>query len=169
MNIIIENLVPKFILADKNGYAIAKAIEAGLKKASEIVYSGKNLISNYGTMPEWRLDEIAWEINAIYDYTAGIDQKRQIIKNSVRNFRLYGTPAGIKKSLEPFFDYVEITEGDQPYHFGVTLSADLGPENIKYANYVIANVKNVRSVFDGFNIRDVGVLDEFILDVDTLG
>lgn len=180
MNIVIEKLVPRFLLEDKNGYAIAKAIEAGFRKASEVVDAGKALLTDYDTMPEWRVDEIAWETNAIYDYTAGLDQKRDMIKSAVKNFRLYGTPAGIKKYLEPYFDAVEITEGVQPFRFGVMLSGDFSKENIRYANYVIQNVKNVRSIYDGLTAKDTGnlgieisdrpvVLDEFILDVDTLG
>lgn len=180
MNIIIEKLVPKFLMNDKNGYAIAKAIEAGFRKASEIVDSGKSMINDYDTMPEWRIDEMAWELNAIYDYTASIDQKREMVKNAVKKFRIYGTPAGIINSLEPYFDSVEITKGVRPYHFGVALSGDLNRKNIRYANYVVQNTKNVRSIFDGFTIKDIGnigvesidrpvVLDEFILDLDALG
>ena len=50
--------VPKFILRDKNGYAIAKAIEAGIQKMNDIVEEGVSYIEDTEAMPEWRLDEL---------------------------------------------------------------------------------------------------------------
>ena len=40
MQIDIARLVPRFLLEDANGYALSKAIEAGLKAAAEVVWQG---------------------------------------------------------------------------------------------------------------------------------
>lgn len=167
MIINIEKLIPKFIMDDPNGYAIAKAIEAGFRKASEIVDDGKRLISDYDTMPEWRLDELAWETNCIYNYSATVDQKRKIIKNAIGNARLYGTPASVSQNLEAYFVRAVVKEGTTPYHFSVSVWGDMSQRNIANATDAINRVKNVRSVLDGIT-RLSGVLDAFILDTDII-
>ena len=72
----VTKYVPQFLLNDKNGYAMAKAIEAGINYMNTACLNGTKLIYDVDTMPEWRLDELAWEYNLVYDYTADIDVKR---------------------------------------------------------------------------------------------
>ena len=88
----ITKWVPKFILADKNGYALAKAIEAGLQSANDIVSQGVDCITDVDAMPEWRLDEVAWEYNILYDYDADIATKRKWVSDAVQTYAIYGTP-----------------------------------------------------------------------------
>lgn len=148
----IERWVPKFILRDKNGYAMAKAIEAGLNKMNAIVQEGVQNLLNVDCMPEWALDEKAWEYNIVYDYSAPVPTKRDWIKNAFAMYGLYGTPAGIVKYLEPYLDNVSVQEwweyGAQPYHFRVTAANERTPENDAWAHKAIAQVKNARSVLD---------------------
>ena len=47
--------VPKFILRDKNGYALAKAIEAGMRIMNDTAQDGLDCVTNIDTMPEWTL------------------------------------------------------------------------------------------------------------------
>ncbi len=151
-----EKWVPKFILGDKNGYAIAKAIEAGLQKMNDVVEQGLKCISDYDTMPEWRLDEMAWETNCLYDYNASVETKREWIKNAIPLYRLFGTPQAVYKYLSGYFDGIELEEnwnydGD-PYHFRVTVEGVWTPENEAWARRAIGASKNVRSVLDSLRI-----------------
>ena len=59
----INRIFPRFILQDKNGYAIAKALQAGLDYFLARSKVALDTILDVDEMPEWRLDEIAWEYN----------------------------------------------------------------------------------------------------------
>jgi phage tail P2-like protein len=148
--------VPKFILRDKNGYAIAKAIEAAMQIMNDTIAEGVACIADYDTMPEWRLDELAWETNCLYDYNADVETKRQWIKNAIPLYRLYGTPQAVYKYIGSYFDNIDLEEaweynGD-PYHFRVTVEGEWTPENEAWARRAINTAKNVRSVLDSLRI-----------------
>ena len=148
--------VPDFILADKNGYAIAKALQAGINYMNNTLATGVKLITDYDSMPEWRLDELAWETNCLYDYKADIEVKRKWIKEAIPLYRLYGTPEAVYKFLGSYFDNIEVNEswqyGGQPFHFKVMVEGDWTPENEAWARKAIDAAKNVRSVLDDFTI-----------------
>ena len=62
-----------------------------------VILSGVKCLADYETMPEWRLDEIAWETGCLYDYKADIDSKRQWIKNAIALYSIFGTPKAAKQ------------------------------------------------------------------------
>ncbi len=148
----IAQWVPKFILGDKNGYALAKAIEAGLQKMNDVVLEGFECITNYDTMPEWRLDELAWEYNILYDYAAPVESKRDWIRNAVNYYSIYGTPAAITAYLGGVFDSVVVQEwweyGADPYHFQVVVTGEWSEAADDWARKAVAAVQNTRSVLD---------------------
>ena len=82
MDINILHMVPKFLLRDPNGYALAKAIEAAMAYYAERVEAGIDAVTNPDKMPEWRLDEMAWEKGCMYGYDASLEAKRDWIKNA---------------------------------------------------------------------------------------
>lgn len=151
----IEKWVPKFILADKNGYAIAKALEAAIAYMNETISDGVSLISDYETMPEWRLDELAWEYNIPYDYSADVEIKRQWIGSLYSLYRLWGTPEGIVKYMAAYFEDTTLEEnweyGGDPFHFLVNFQGTWTPENIAWATIAINKIKNLRSVLDKYH------------------
>ena len=166
----VEKWVPKFILADKNGYAIAKAIEAAMRSMNATVRQSLDCLLDYDTMPEWRLDELAWELNCLYDYNASIETKREWIKNAVPLYRLFGTPQAVYKYLAGYFDDVELEEawqyGGDPYHFRVTLSGEWTDEHELWARRAIEESKNVRSVMDTLA---AGAFGEIVVDAEQAG
>ena len=149
----IEKWVPDFILADKNGYAVARAIGAALEYMNDITAEAAALISDYTTMPEWRLDELAWEYGIPYDYTADIEIKRAWIRDALTLSRLYGTPEGVRRYMSGYFGDAAVEEafnyGGDEYHFRLVLSGRWTPENIAWISKTLSTVKNVRSVLDG--------------------
>ena len=153
----VTKFVPRFLLNDKNGYAIAKAIEKGMQIMNDTVQQGVNVVIDVDVMPEWRLDELAWEYNIPYDYTADVEVKRGWIRNVYTLSRLYGTPEGVVQYMAPFFDGAAVQEaweynGD-PYHFRMVFPDEWTPEKIAWATTAITTVKNVRSVLDGFQFE----------------
>lgn len=145
--------VPKFILNDKNGYALAMAIQAGMQSMNNIVRQGLDCITNIETMPEWRLDELAWELNCLYDYDGPIASKRDWIANALPNYALRGTPQAIYSYLSGVFENVRLEEwfdyNGSPYHFRVTVAGAWSQAAENWARIAVDAARNVRSVLDG--------------------
>lgn len=148
----IMHLFPQFLLADKNGFAMAKAIEKALQIMCDTIQAGVDNIQDVEKMPEWRLDEMAWELGCLYDYNADIEVKRKWIRDATPLFAAYGTPQAIYNFLEGFFDSVEVEEywqyGGEPFHFRVTVSGEWTHANEAWARMAISAAQNVRSVLD---------------------
>lgn len=148
----IHQLFPDFILADKNGYAMAKAIERALQIMCSTIQTGVDNLQDIDKMPEWRLDEMAWELGCLYDHNANIEIKRRWIKDATPLYSALGTPQSIYNFIEGFFDQVELEEhwqyaGD-PFHFRVTVSGEWNDANEAWLRRAIEASKNVRSVLD---------------------
>ena len=166
----IRHMVPTFILQDKNGYAIAKALEAAMDYFVSVAQTGLDILFDPEKMPEWRLDEMAWEMGCLYDYSASVENKRYWITHALELTSLYGTPQAIYKFLEGVFPIVEVEEfwqyGGEPYHFRVILSGAESYDSAKlaWAQNAIERVKNVRSVLDAVIIDNSA---EIIVSADT--
>ena len=157
----IERIVPRFLLKDKNGYALAKAIERAFEIVAQAAQDGIDIIQNPEKMPEWRLDELARELNCLYDFSAPIENKRYWITNATRLFSIYGTPQAIVNFLEGLFAGVDVEEfweyssGD-PFHFNVVLTGtEFDEARIAWVRNVVERVKNVRSVLDNVAVEQV--------------
>ncbi|MBQ8088476.1 MAG: hypothetical protein IJ234_08660 [Clostridia bacterium] len=149
----IERLVPRFLMRDKNGHALAKAIERAFQRVADGAQYGIDIIQDPYKMPEWRLDERAGELGCLYDCNGTIEQKRYWIINATNLYAVYGTPQAIYNFLEGYFQTVQVEEsweyGGDPFHFRVTVSGgDYSADKITWAQKAISNVKNVRSVLD---------------------
>lgn len=152
----IRQLVPNFILNDRTGYAMAKAIEKGMEMLCQTIQDGIDTVIDVTKMPEWRLDELAWELDALYDYDAEVENKREWISNAESLYESYGTPDAIYNFLSGYFDEVELEEswqyGGDPYHFRVTVNGSWDASKEAWAARAIAVTKNVRSVLDDLSI-----------------
>ena len=145
--------VPKFILRDRNGYAIARAIEAGIRAMNGIIEEGVSYINDTDAMPEWRLDELGWEYGILYDSTQSVDVKRAWIANALEMYKKYGTKNALMEYLIAVFDTVKLEEASeysgQPYHFRLKVEGDYSTGNRDLIYKAIETVGNVRSVCDG--------------------
>ena len=157
MDIDVRRLVPRFILADRNGMALAKAIEAGMRDFLAVAKEALDNLNNPDEMPEWRLDEVAWEYSIPYDYTAAVEIKREWIRNAYALSRLYGTAAGVEQYLKGYFEDVALEEaaeyGGDPFHFRISLHGEGTAEKVMWAVKAARMVKNVRSVMENMTIR----------------
>lgn len=151
----ITRVVPKYLMIDRNGYAIAKAIEKAFQYVAKAAEDGLDIILDVEKMPEWRLDEMAKELNCLYDYTADVENKRDWIRNATVYYYRYGTPDILKKYLEAVFDNAIVQEwydyeeedGD-PYHFRVIVTGVYTQAGDEWARKAINRAKNVRSILD---------------------
>lgn len=155
----IKQLFPAFILADPNGYALARAIEAGMKYFLDRCQEGLDNLTDYDSMPEWRLDELAWENNVTwYDSTATLEEKRQTIKDARDIYARLGTPEAVLVAFNGVYGAGQVQEwweydGD-PGHFRIfTVSETVMTEDYERFVRIVNAVKNVRSVLDGIFFR----------------
>ena len=163
-----EGLFPKFILQDKSGYAMAKAICAGIAYMYNVVFSGFESLHTVETMPAWRLDEIAWEYAIPYDYSATLEEKRDLIKRLYDYYMVMGTPVGIESYLEAYFGKTHVTEWWQysgtAQHFKIEIGgswdAGLLGSAVRYAQKMIDFAKNVHSVLDEITFNETKTLEK---------
>lgn len=145
----IFQIFPRFILEDTDGFAMCKALEAGLNYFLEKCQNGIDLVLDVDKMPEWRLDEMAWELNCLYDYDADPDIKREWIRNAYTNYRKHGTAEGIRQYLAIYFGESAVNEywefGGEPGQFNVTVTGLRSDENEAWIRKACAKAKNVRS------------------------
>ena len=158
----ISRLVPAFLLNDRNGLALAKAMETGMQLFCRIVQNGIDTAIHVEKMPEWRLDELSWELGCLYDYNAGLENKRAWIRDAIPLYTSYGTLEAIYKYLGGYFEDVEVEESWQyrgePFHFRVTVCGEWTDEKKQWAKRAIHDTKNIRSVLDDLSVgRSTGV------------
>lgn len=162
-NFDIKNLLPNFILKDRNGFALAKATEKGLFIMENMLRKGFETHSDIDKMPEWRLDEIAQENDLIYDYFASVNQKRYWIKNMEDIEAKIGTKQAIIDYLSAYFSDVQVIEaseyGGENFHFKIVLNGTWTKAKEDIIKRVIREVKNVRSVLDSISIANIGVIE----------
>lgn len=148
--------VPEFILRDKNGYAIARAIEVAVNYINDHAKKGLDAIYDTDSMSEERLDELAWELNCLYEYNGSIDQKRKWIREALPMYRIWGTAEALRKYLDGYFENVEVEEnwqyGGDPYHFRIFVEGEWNPQNEAWTINAVEKAKNVRSVLDDIAI-----------------
>ena len=149
-----SKLVPKFITRDRNGYALTKAIEAGLKSMTQIVESGVETLQNVESAPEWRLDELAWEYGADwYDYDADIATKRSQIEGVQAFYDRLGTPYAVISALNAVYGNGEIEEwpaySGTAFHYRVYVTDESAVQEYREKLMkLLSIVQNVRSVLD---------------------
>jgi len=162
----IQDLMPKFIWGDRNGRAIALAIDAAVKYACRIIERGEAIITDIDAMPGWRLDELAREMGIDWYFPeAGDAQKREIIRSAYYVHARLGTPWAIETVARAYFGDAEVEEwpeyGVDPYHFRVsTGNVKDGSRQAELFNLLVDRLKNVRSVYDGtYYATVVGLVD----------
>jgi phage tail P2-like protein len=150
----VKQMVPAFLLDDNNGYAMAKMIEYAMEYLRKACTRGLEIVFDIDKMPEWRLDELAWEYDVTwYDADADIDSKRAQIKAAQAFFDKMGTPKAVEEALAAVYGAGRLEEwweyGGEPYHFSVYVT-DASALTEKRARFMklLSMVQNVRSVLD---------------------
>ena len=152
MEIPMDQLLPGFLRRDKTCAALGAALKKGLEIFCGRTEQGLDVLLRAEKRPEWRLDEMAWELGCLYDYGAEISMKREWIRNAVPLYARYGTAEAIYKYLGGYFESVQVEEwwqyGAEGYHFRVIVAGQWTRKSADWAKEAIEKVKNVRSVLD---------------------
>jgi phage tail P2-like protein len=159
--------VPKFIEADVNGHALSSAIQAGLSRFRADVLAAYNMLYDPDSMPEWRLDDMAWEWNMTwYDFSMTVDIKREMVKRAQAISRGIGTPGLLKYMMEAVFETVNILEwtdyDGEPYHFMVEVGGNRAGDMEAWAQRIVEIFKPLSRVFDGFLVQTTNTAPVFV-------
>lgn len=158
----IRELLPRFLMEDRTGRAMAKAVERALLLAEQAVAQGVDNVLNVDGMPEWRLDEMARELHVLYDYRADIEAKRKWIAGAAGMYRIYGTPEAVLKYIRGMFDDAEIEEwpdyGGQPYHYRINVYGQWTNSKKSWVKKAAETAQNLRSVLDDIGVKSEGTL-----------
>lgn len=145
-----EDIFPRFLLRDRDGLAACRALEAGLNYLLARAGAGLELLDNIDTMPEWRLDEVAWETNCPYDDKADVEEKRAWVRAAASREAIMGTPAAVQDAVQGALPGALVEEwfryGGDPYHF--RLVGQGSPEAVALAEELARRSANLRSVLD---------------------
>ena len=150
----VERLVPRFFLTDRNGYAFIKALEYLYERIDAIIDSGLAQLWDVQSMEEWRLDEMAWEMNVTwYDYRADIETKRAVIAGAGAYRDRIGTPYAVEQAITDVFGTGKVEEwfeyGGEPGYFRVlTTNVSALNENREKFVKLLEKVKNCRSLLE---------------------
>lgn len=150
--------IPAFLDKDTNGHALKIAIEKALEKLKADVAAADRCLFDVDSMPEWRLDEMAWEWNMVwYDYAMPVEIKREMVRRAEEISRGIGTPGLLKRMMETVFESVNVIEaegyGGEPYHFMLEIGGNRAGDMEAWAQRAVDIFKPLRCVFDGFIIQ----------------
>lgn len=158
------DILPESIRSDSNVRACAEAIDRELKAVTRII-PNTSILHHIDELPEQWVDEIAYQWRTpFYDPTLTIEERRELVKNSLALRRRNGTPSAIEDLISQLFGSGAVEEwyeyGGDPYHFRVTTSDPLATAE-RAALFIrsVNAVKNVRSWFAGVQIEETVGMD----------
>ena len=95
MDFDVQSMVPRFILNDKNGHALACAIQAGVDYLNEHAEAAAALLTDTDHMPEWLADDILWSYGIDFADGLPIERKRDLAQHAYAIARDEGTYNGM--------------------------------------------------------------------------
>ena len=162
------DLLPESLTRDPQIQACIKGLDEELRKLSTDIRETL-LISRIDELSEDILDLLAWQFHLdFYQPTElNIETKRQLIRESIADHRIRGTPAAVEKLLTTVFKNAQVKEwwefeGD-PFQFRIEqLGRSLATEQ-DYLDFekALDVAKNVRSHLESFTVRLTKILEMF--------
>lgn len=146
----LASIIPHSLQRDPFIVALCNSIEKELKEAyneARILFN----LSDINKLPEGILDFLAYDQHIdFYDVTLPIEQKRELIKQSIPWHRKKGTPSAVEGLISTLFDRGRVEEwfdyGGEPYHFRIiTTNRSITNERATEFIRALDSVKNKRS------------------------
>lgn len=152
------DIIPSNIKDDPSVAAAALAIDAELKGITDEIQK----LSIFSRSDEWteeETDELAWQFHVdFYNPSLPIEQKRELVKNSIAWHRRKGTPSAVEELITTLFGEGKVEEwweyGGQPYYFQVvTNNPEVTQEKAKEFYRAIDSVKRLTARLEKVIIR----------------
>lgn len=163
------DLMPEAIRKDPQIKAICEALDRELRKINEetkeILY-----LPRLDELSEEVLDLLAWQWHVDFYDSVNLDlsTKRKLIKNSILDHRIKGTPAAIEKLFANVFNGAQVKEwfeyDGEPYHFKIeAIGRQIASEEQLFEfKHALESTKNERSWLDEVKILLSNILEMFI-------
>lgn len=158
-NIDLLSLQTSYMQQDKTVQVLCKILNPYFQKLSHDI---KNVLiySRIDELDEKVIDELAWQFHVdFYDYTLPIENKRNLVKNSIWLHKIKGTPQAVIDAASSVFGKAKLKEwfeyDGKPFFFGLDVDiTDIGatPENLKKLDTLVNAYKNTRSWVDFINL-----------------
>ncbi len=154
-DVVVKDLAPDSLLRDENTKYIIESIDYVIRK---IWFENKDkyrLFSRLDDMNDKEIELMLWEMHVDYiDESLTKKQKIYLIKESLLNHMIKGTPAAVENVCSIIFGDAVVTEwfdyeGDAGYFKVSTLGSLQNEDGYKRVIGVINAYKNLRSWLDG--------------------
>ena len=153
------DILPPNLLADKQIYAAARALDDELQKITAATRNAL-LLPRLDELSEEVIDLLAWQWHVdFYEPSMSIETKRQLVRESIAWHRIKGTKAAVEKMAQTVFKGGVVTEwfeyGGEPYHFRIDVlnAPNMTEENRGRLLAVVNASKNTRSWLDELRFR----------------
>lgn len=151
----LQDILPSSIQSDKTVQAITSAIQSSLGLTKEEI-DNVLILSRIDTIPEELIDTLAWQFHVdTYDLGLSVTQKRQLVKNAIKDHKYKGTSWAVESVVDILLNYAKVEQWweyqGKPYHFRVNggSGALVNEEQVENLVNAINQAKNVRSWLDG--------------------
>lgn len=151
----ISKILPSSLQADKNVVYASKAATDSINKVTTETVN-ELIMSRIDKLPEPVVNSLAWQLHVdTYSEDLDISQKRELVKNAIKDHKYKGTSWAVKSVVEVLLGYAKVEEwfeyGGSPFHFRVNGGFGPIPSGDKLQSLVdaIYEAKNVRSWLDG--------------------
>lgn len=164
-NIESKKLLPLFMRSDIFDSVICSGIDNIIKDVKALIDSNVGFWKQLDLMSEKQLDDVAEELCVHwYRYDAGIEQKRQIIKNAGNISRKLGTPWATEQILNVYFGEAYVVEyweyGGEKKHFKVTtFNTDTVDRDAAMFMSVLDKIKRKSAILDYVEVLDYSTND----------
>lgn len=168
------DLLPDSLTKDPQIRACVEGLDEELRKLSTDIRETL-ILSRIDELSEDVLDLLAWQFHLDFYQPAelNIETKRALIRESIADHRIRGTPAAVEKLLTTVFNNAVVKEwyeyGGEPYTFRIEqLGKNLANES-DFADFELAlNIaKNARSHLESFIIRLNEILEIFLALIES--
>lgn len=163
------DLMPESIRNDSKIKAVCKALDRELRKINDLTKEIL-ILPRLDSLPESVLDLLAWQWHVDFYEPIGMDieTKRSLIRKSIADHRIKGTPASVETLFANVFNGGKISEwyeyGGNPYHFKISaLGRQIASEEqLAEFKHALETTKNVRSWLDEIEVSLSDLLELYI-------
>ena len=168
------DILPPNLLADKQIYAAARALDDELQKITAATRNAL-LLPRLDELSEEVIDLLAWQWHVdFYEPSMSIETKRQLVRESIAWHRIKGTKAAVEKMAQTVFKGGVVTEwfeyGGEPYHFRIDVlnAPNMTEESRDRLLAVVEASKNTRSWLDELRFRRKAQNDMYYASAPTI-
>lgn len=148
----LKNFLPPNLLEDKENAALIEVMDRQLAKLYPVMMNCM-IMARIDELTHDTLDILATQYDTpFYSQDLALEQKRELIKNTISIHKQNGTVGAVESALKSIFNSGTISEWHEyegnPYHFKIKLDGNkfsLSKNHSKQIETIVNKTKNIRS------------------------